>query len=131
MGDLFRLLKEEGKEASELTLAPQNLAKLIGLIDKGVINRNTAKTVFEAMFKTGVDPEVYVKEQGLEMVSDQGAVAAVIAQVLKDNPQSVADFQGGKEKAFGFLVGQCMKALKGKANPKVVNETLRAALTKD
>lgn len=131
MGDLFRLLKEEGKEASELTLAPQNLAKLIGLIDKGVINRNTAKTVFEAMFKTGVDPEVYVKEQGLEMVSDQGAVAAVIAQVLKDNPQSVADFQGGKEKAFGFLVGQCMKALKGKADPKVINETLRAALTKD
>ena len=131
MGDLFRLLKEEGKEASELTLAPQNLAKLIGLIDKGVINRNTAKTVFEAMFKTGVDPEVYVKVQGLEMVSDQGAVAAVIAQVLKDNPQSVADFQGGKEKAFGFLVGQCMKALKGKADPKVINETLRAALTKD
>lgn len=128
MGDLFRLLKEEGKEASELTLAPQNLAKLIGLIDKGVINRNTAKTVFEAMFKIGVDPEVYVKEKGLEMVSDQGAVAAVIAQVIKDNPQSVADLKGGKEKAFGFLVGQCMKALKGKADPKVVNETLRKAL---
>lgn len=128
MGDLFRLLKEEGKEASELTLAPQNLAKLIGLIDKGVINRNTAKTVFEAMFKIGVDPEVYVKEKGLEMVSDQGAVDAVIAQVIKDNPQSVADLKGGKEKAFGFLVGQCMKALKGKADPKVVNETLRKAL---
>ncbi len=128
MGDLFRLLKEEGKEASELTLAPENLATLVGLVDKGVINRNTAKTVFEAMFKIGVDPEVYVKEKGLEMVSDQGAVAAVIAQVIKDNPQSVADLKGGKEKAFGFLVGQCMKALKGKADPKVVNETLRKAL---
>ena len=128
MGDLFRLLKEEGTEASELTLAPENLATLIGLIDKGVINRNTAKTVFEAMFKTGVDPEAYVKEQGLEMVSDQGAVDAVIAQVIKDNPQSVADLKGGKEKAFGFLVGQCMKALKGKADPKVINETLRKAL---
>ena len=128
MGDLFRLLKEEGKEASELTLAPENLATLIGLIDKGIINRNTAKTVFEAMFKTGVDPEAYVKEQGLEMVSDQGAVDAVIAQVIKDNPQSVADLKGGKEKAFGFLVGQCMKALKGKADPKIINQTLRKAL---
>ena len=80
------------------------------------------------MFKTGVDPEAYVKEQGLEMVSDQGAVDAVIAQVIKDNPQSVADLKGGKEKAFGFLVGQCMKALKGKADPKIINQTLRKAL---
>lgn len=130
MGDLFRLLKEEGKEASELTLAPEGLANLIGLVDKGVINRNTAKTVFEVMFKTGVDPETYVKEQGLEMVSDQGAVEAVIRRVLEENPQSVADFRGGKEKAFGFLVGQCMKALKGKADPKLINAQLRQALTK-
>ena len=130
MGDLFRLLKEEGKEASELTLAPEGLANLIGLVDKGVINRNTAKTVFEVMFKTGVDPETYVKEQGLEMVSDQGAVEAVFRRVLEENPQSVADFRGGKEKAFGFLVGQCMKALKGKADPKLINAQLRQALTK-
>ena len=128
MGDIFRRLKETETEPADMTLKPENLAKLIGLVGKGVINRNTAKSVFEAMFTDGVDCEQYVQEKGLQMVNDEGAVKAVVAAVLEKNPQSVADIQGGKDKAFGFLVGQCMKELKGKANPATVNQLLREAI---
>ena len=94
----------------------------------GKINRETAKAVFEEVFKNGVDPEEYVKEHNLEMVSDTGAVETVIDQVLADNPKSIEDFKGGKQKAFGFLVGQCMRQLKGKADPQLVNQLLREKL---
>ena len=128
MGDIFRRLNENDTQPEDMTLKPEQLAKLIGLVEKSVINRNTAKSVFEAMFTQGVDPEVYVKEQGLEMVSDTGMVEAVIQKALEMNPQSVADYKGGKQKAFGFLVGQCMKELKGKADPQQINSLLHKAL---
>ena len=128
MGEIFRLLKECSMEPSQLTVTPEQLAKLIAMQRGGKINRETAKAVFEEVFKNGVDPEEYVKEHNLEMVSDTGAVEAVIDQVLADNPKSIEDFKGGKQKAFGFLVGQCMRQLKGKADPQLVNQLLREKL---
>lgn len=128
MGDIFRRIKEKETDPADMTLQPESLAKIILLVKKGTINRNTAKSVFEAVFNDGVDPEAYVKEKGLEMVSDDGAVLAVITGVLESNWQSVSDYKSGKEKAFGFLVGQCMKQLKGKADPSVVNRLLKEAL---
>ena len=128
MGDIFRTLKEKELEPKEMTLTPEQLSKLIGLIDDGTVNRNTAKKVFEAVFEDGSDPEAYVEEHGLKMVSDEGAVGSVIRKMLEVNQQSVNDYKNGKTKAFGFLVGQCMKELKGKADPKIVNELLKKAL---
>lgn len=128
MGEIFRLLKECSMEPSQLTVTPEQLAKLIAMQKGGKINRETAKAVFEEVFKNGVDPEEYVKEHNLEMVSDTGAVETVIDQVLADNPKSIEDFKGGKQKAFGFLVGQCMRQLKGKADPQLVNQLLREKL---
>ena len=101
------------------------------MVAEGKLNRNTAVKVFEAVFDDDGDVDAYVREHGLEQVSDTGLVEEVVAKVLAANPQSVADFKGGKEKAFGFLVGQTMRELKGKADPKVVNQVLREKLTQD
>lgn len=128
MVETMRLLKEEEMDAEDLLLEPKKLASLIALIDEGKINRTVAKEVFEQIFKENIEPEAYVKEKGLLMVQDDALLEEVIARVLAANAQSVADFKGGKDRAFGFLVGQAMKELKGKANPGKVNELLREAL---
>lgn len=124
MGEAMRLLKEEEKEADEISFSPVHLAKLIGLLDAGKINRTVAKEVFEVIFREDVDPEKYVEEKGLKMVDDEGALRCVIEEVIAANAQSVLDYRGGKTKAMGFLVGQTMKAMKGKADPGVVNRIL-------
>ncbi len=129
MVETMRLLKETETDAEELKLEPKKLAALIGLIDGGKINRTVAKEVFEQIFKENIDPEEYVKEKGLIMLQDDGLVREAIDRVLAANGQSVADFLSGKEKAFGFLVGQTMKELKGKADPALVNTLLRKALS--
>ena len=128
MGDTMKLLKEAEKDPEEISFSPENLAKLIGLIAKGKINRPTAKAVFEEVFKSDIDPERYVEEQGLGMVSDSGALRKTIEEIVAANPQSVADYKAGKTKAMGFLVGQTMKAMKGKADPGMVNQILREVL---
>ena len=128
MVETMRLLKETEQEPEELTLEPAKLAALIGLIDEGKINRTVAKEVFEKIFKENVDPESYVKEKGLIMVQDDGLLKETVERILDANPQSVADFLGGKEKAMGFLVGQTMKEMKGKADPGKVNVMVREAL---
>ena len=130
MVETMRLLKESEKEVEELTLDPSKLAKLIMLIDEGKINRTVAKEVFEQIFKEDADPQAYIEEHGLSMVSDDGVLRTTIAQILKENEQSVIDYQSGKEKAFGFLVGQTMKVMKGKANPSMIHEILRELLAK-
>lgn len=112
-----------------MKLTADTLARLIALVAEGKLNRNTAVKVFEAVFDDNGDVDAYVKAHGLEQVSDAGLVEEVVGRVLAANPQSVADFKGGKEKAFGFLVGQTMRELKGKADPRVVNETLRKKLS--
>lgn len=125
MGETMRLLKEREMEADELRFSPEHLADLVRLTEEGTINSSVAKEVFEQIFLEDVDPERYVEAHGLKTVSDEGALRETVERVLKDNPQSVADYRGGKEKALGFLVGQTMKAMKGKADPGAVNRMLK------
>ena len=128
MVETLRLLKERGQEPEDICFAPEHLAKLIELTEAGTINSSVAKEVFEKIFDENVDPEKYVEEKGLKIVQDGGALEEVLKKVIADNPQAVADYKGGKEKALGALVGQTMKAMKGKANPGVVNKKLREML---
>ena len=124
MTETMRLLKEHTMEPDELDFSPKNLATLISLVEKKTINQTVAKEVFEKIFADDIEPESYVKEHGLGMVSDTGALQKTIEEIIAANPQSVADYKAGKQKAIGFLVGQTMKAMKGKANPTAVNEIL-------
>lgn len=128
MVETMRLLKEAEMEAEELSLEPAKLAALIHLIEAGQVNRTAAKEVFEQIFKENVDPEAYVRDKGLIIVQDDGLLQKTIERILAENPQSVADYRGGKEKALGFLVGQTMKEMKGKADPGKVNTFLKKAL---
>ena len=130
MVETLRLLKENDMEPEDIRFSPENLAKLIELTDAGTINSSVAKEVFEKIFTEDVDPDKYVEEKGLKTVNDTGALQAVVEKVIADNPQAVADYKGGKEKALGALVGQTMKAMKGKANPGMVNQMLKELLDK-
>ncbi len=128
MGETMRLLKETDTEPEDIKFSPLNLAKLIALTDAGTVNSTVAKEVFEQIFTENIDPEKYVEEKGLKTVNDAGELRSTIEQVIQDNPQSVEDYRNGKEKAIGFLVGQTMKAMRGKANPGMVNEILKELL---
>ena len=128
MGETLRLLKEHDADPEDICFSPAHLAALIGLVDDKIINTNAAKEVFEEMFAQDIDPVRYVEEKGLKQENDAGAIRGICEQVLADNPQSVADFKAGKDRALGFLVGQTMKAAKGKANPGVINEILKELL---
>ena len=128
MVETIRLLKENGKDADEIAFSPVNLAKLIDLADSGSITGTVAKEVFERVFQEDIDPEAYVKEHGLVTVKDEGALRAVVKQVLAENPKSAEDYRNGKEKAIGFLVGQTMRQMKGKADPGIVNKLLKELL---
>jgi aspartyl-tRNA(Asn)/glutamyl-tRNA(Gln) amidotransferase subunit B len=125
MGELSRQLNAAGREIEDCPVAPGQLAGLIDLMAQGTVSGKIAKTVFEAMWASGKDAAVIVKEQGLVQISDAGAIEAIVDAVLAANPQSVADFKAGKERAIGFLVGQVMKETKGRANPEMVNKLLR------
>ena len=124
----MRLLKEEALEPEAIRFSPENLAKLIVLVDNGTITRTVAKEVFEKIFAEDIDPEAYVEENGLKVVNDEGALRAVIEEVISANPQSVTDYRNGKERARGFLVGQTMRAMKGKADPAMVNKMIEELL---
>lgn len=128
MGETLRLLKEKGMDAEDICFSPQNLAKLIGLVDSKAVNSTVAKEVFEVLFDKDIDPEMYVKEKGLKTVNDEGALRRTVEEVIAVNPQSVEDYRNGKEKAIGFLVGQTMKVMKGKADPSMVNQILKELL---
>ena len=129
MGELMRLLNADAKEIEDSPIKPDRLAGLIKMIDNGVISIKIAKTVFEEMYKNGKDAESVVLEQGLVQVSDTGAIETIIDEVIKANPGQAADYKAGKDKLFGFFVGQVMKASKGKANPDVVNPLLKKKLS--
>lgn len=128
MGEVLGALSARAIEPREMKLTASTLARLIALVGEGKLNRNTAVKVFEAIFDTNGDVDTYVKEHSLEQVNDDSLVREVCARVLDANPQSVKDYRGGKEKAFGFLVGQVMRELKGKANPQTVNVALKEFL---
>ncbi len=128
LGDFMRLAKAGEGDTFEILLSPAKLADIILMVKTNVINRNTAKEVFAAVWQEDLDPKQYVEEHDLAMVGDGDLIKDTVAKVLAANPKTVAEFKAGKEKVLGFLVGQCMKELKGKADPGTVNTLLREAL---
>ena len=116
-----RLLKEKESEASKITFTAEHLASLIALLEKSVINNQTAKDVFAVMFESDVDPAAYVEEHGLKMESDSGLLEETVKKILDANPKAVGELKEGKDKVIGFLMGQVMKEMKGKANPSQVS----------
>ena len=128
MVETMRLLKEREMDPEEIRFTPLHLAKLIALVDAKTINSSVAKEVFQIMFDEDVDPERYVEEKGLMAVNDEGALKQTVIDVITANPQSVLDYRNGKEKAIGFLVGQTMKAMHGKADPTIINQLLKDLL---
>ncbi len=132
MGDLFRVLKEHRLDAARRIdnwpVAARDLARMVQLVDQGIISGKLAKTVFTEMLESGRGPDAVVREKGLEQVSDTGALEAAVDEVLSACAAQVAEYRAGREKVFGFLVGQVMKATRGKANPPMVNEILRRRL---
>ncbi len=126
--DLFGALNRLGRSIEESPVTPAQAAELLRLTAEGTLSGTLAKQVFEIMLETGEDPAAIVEARGLKQTSDTGAIDAAIADVLAANPDKAAEYRGGKDKLFGFFVGQVMKAMQGKANPGVVNELLRKAL---
>lgn len=129
MGELMRLLNADGKEMEDCSMTPGQIAGMLKLMENGVISSKIAKAVFEQMYRTGRDAETVVKEEGLVQVSDTSAIEKLIEDVLSAHPGHVADYRSGKEKLFGFFVGQVMKASHGKANPDMVNQLLKKKLS--
>lgn len=128
MGDLLRELKNDDREIENCPVTPNSLTGLLQLIEKGAVSGKTAKTVFEEMYRSGKPAEEIVKQKGLTQISDGAAIGAMIDEVLAANPRQLESYRGGKDKLFGYFVGQVMKASKGQANPALVNQTLKDKL---
>jgi aspartyl-tRNA(Asn)/glutamyl-tRNA(Gln) amidotransferase subunit B len=129
MGELSARLNSAGKDASESAVSPAQLGRLLARIQDGTISGKIAKEVFDAMWAGEGEPDAIIEKRGLRQISDVGALETIVAAVLAANPKSVEEFRAGKEKAFNALVGQVMKATKGKANPQQINDLLRKKLT--
>jgi aspartyl-tRNA(Asn)/glutamyl-tRNA(Gln) amidotransferase subunit B len=127
-GELFGALNRLCRDITDSPVSPAQAAELLRLVGDGTLSGSMAKTVFERMLETGDAAAVIVEREGLKQTSDTGAIDAAIADVLSANVDKVAEYRGGKEALFGFFVGQTMKAMAGKANPKLVNERLRELL---
>ena len=126
--DIARILNENEMEPDEIPFTAEDLTELIGLIDKGTISSKIAKDVLEKMFEEKEKPSVIIEKNGWVQISDEGAIKEVVQKILDANPQSIADYKAGKDRALGFLVGQAMKETKGKANPQMLNEMFREAM---
>ncbi|MBU8538696.1 Asp-tRNA(Asn)/Glu-tRNA(Gln) amidotransferase subunit GatB [Falsiroseomonas tokyonensis] len=127
-GDFFAALNRLKRDVSDPPVTAENLGALLDLISDKTLSGSLAKQVFEAMLETGKAPGEIVEERGLKQVTDTGAIEAVVAQVMAANADKVAEYRSGKEKLFGFFVGQTMKAMQGKGNPALVNEVVKTAL---
>jgi len=121
-------MKERGVSIGQLPLAPAALASLIALVEKGTVSSSIAKDVFAKMYDTGRSADEIVAAEGLAQNSDEGALLAIVQDVIAKNPDAAAQFRAGKSQTFGFLVGQVMKGSGGKANPKLANELLKREL---
>ena len=128
MTDIIRVARENDFEYSNMPFTAKQFAELIQLIDKGTISGSIAKKVFEEMVQTGKDASKIVEEKGLVQISDEGAIKEIVEKVLSQNTKSIEDYKAGKDKALGFLVGQCMKEMKGKGNPQILNKLILEAL---
>jgi len=129
MSDFSALLNKEKMTIKDSRVTPENLCKMLEIIDKGKINSKIAKSVFEEMFSTGGNPQKIIEDRGLEQISDEGLLEAIIEEVIKDNPGAVEQFKEGKDKAIGFLIGRVMAKTKGKANPGIVNDIITKKLS--
>ena len=130
ISDISRILNEKEMEPIEIPFNANQLGKLVILIDKGTISSSIGKKVLEELFENSKDPEEIIKEKGWIQISDEGAIKEVVLKILEANPQSIADYKGGKDRALGFLVGQAMKETKGKANPQMLNKMFLEELQK-
>lgn len=130
MGEILRLLNEENQDITSCRIRPQSLAEMIQLIDDGTISGKIAKEIIEDMYKTGKRPKEIVEEKGLVQITDVDALRKTVESVLAENPTQVEQYRGGKEKVFGYLVGQVMKRTRGRANPVLVNELLKELLNR-
>lgn len=130
ISDISRILNETEMEPVEIPFDAKQLGKLVILIDKGTISSSIGKKVLTELFENPRDPEEIIKEKGWIQISDEGAIKEVVLKILEANPQSIADYKGGKDKALGFLVGQAMKETKGKANPQMLNKMFLEELNK-
>jgi aspartyl-tRNA(Asn)/glutamyl-tRNA(Gln) amidotransferase subunit B len=128
MGDVLRFLNEEKRDISQCPIAPASLAEVIRLIQEEAISGKMAKEIVEEMYKSGKTPRAIIEEKGLVQITDEFALTQTIAEIIEQNPEQLADYRAGKEKLFGFFVGQAMKATQGKANPKIINDLLKKML---
>jgi aspartyl-tRNA(Asn)/glutamyl-tRNA(Gln) amidotransferase subunit B len=129
MVDVLKVIKDEKISITDFTLSPENLGKLINLIDNNIISGKIAKEVFPEMLKSNVDPEIIVKEKGLIQITDTAEIEKAIEEIISHNEKQVEEYRSGKDKVFGFFVGQVMRATKGKANPQIVNDLLKQKLS--
>ncbi|OLU45823.1 Asp-tRNA(Asn)/Glu-tRNA(Gln) amidotransferase subunit GatB [Faecalibaculum rodentium] len=130
IGDLSAALNRDNRTFANAGVAPEHLAQLVNLVADGTISGKQAKTVFEDMLSSGKEPAKIVEEKGMKQVTDEGAILALVTEVLDANPKSIEDYKAGKDRAIGFLVGQVMKKSRGTANPKRTNELIREELAK-
>jgi aspartyl-tRNA(Asn)/glutamyl-tRNA(Gln) amidotransferase subunit B len=128
MGDILRFINEEKRDITACPITPQALADMIRLIEEGTISGKIAKEVIEEMYKTGKPAKAIIEEKGLVQITDEGALVQVVTEVMAANPNQLAQYRGGKDKLFGFFVGQVMKATQGKANPQLINDLLKKML---
>ena len=128
IGDILRLMRETATLAENMNVDAQKLAQIVQMISQGKINRNVGKTVVEELYKNKIDPEQFVKDNGLLIIKDNSQLEPVVQQVLESYPQSIQDYKNGKEKAFDYLVGQCMRLLKGSASPQAIHTLLKEKL---
>jgi len=131
MGELLRELKRDEREIDQCPITPQHLTEMLKMIQEGTISGKIAKDVFEEMYRTGERPDKIVREKGWIQILDGTEIEGVIQRVIENHPKQVEDYRKGKERLFGFFVGEVMKETKGKANPKLVNELLKKRLKGD
>jgi aspartyl-tRNA(Asn)/glutamyl-tRNA(Gln) amidotransferase subunit B len=128
MGELLRELKHDDREINQCPVTPQHLAEMLSMMKEGTISGKIAKDVLEEMYRTGERPEKIVRDKGWVQILDEGEIEKAVEKAIGANPKQVEEYRKGKEKLFGFFVGEVMKQTKGKANPKLVNELLRKKL---
>ena len=129
IGEIGAFLNKDAIEINQSKLTPANLAMLINRIDDQTISGKIGKSIFEEMYASGASPDEIIESQGLKQISDDGAIEEIISIVIKENPSQVQAYLKGKEKLFGFFVGQVMKITEGKANPTAVNTILKEKLS--
>jgi aspartyl-tRNA(Asn)/glutamyl-tRNA(Gln) amidotransferase subunit B len=131
MGEFLQTCKEKECEPQDIKLPPAALARLVQMVGEGKINRATARTVLQQIIESGANPDEYVDQHSLGMIGSTDTISQIIDQIVSQNPQSVADYHAGKTKAMGYLVGQVMRAMQGKADPAILNKLLRESLERD